>query len=54
MDSDPLHAEGILSPAGRVFATHIAHAGNPPHGELAACAREHGYEVGYDGLVLTI
>ncbi len=47
-------AEGTLAPDGRVFATHIAHAGNPPHLELAAFGRAHGYEVAYDGLVLTI
>ncbi len=46
--------EGILAPGGRVFATHIAHAGNPSHPELAAFARAHGYEIAYDGLVLTV
>lgn len=46
-------AERILAPGGRMFATHIAHAGNPPHPELSAFAREHGYEVACDGLVLT-
>ena len=49
-----LHAEGALKPNGRVFATHIAHEGNPPHPELAAFAKQHGYEVAHDGLILTI
>jgi len=49
-----LRDEGILKPDGRVFATHIAHEGNPPHPELAAYARQHGYEVAFDGLILTI
>jgi phosphoribosyl 1,2-cyclic phosphate phosphodiesterase len=49
-----LRAESMLSPGGRVLATHIAHEGNPTHAELASFATEHGYEVAYDGLVLTI
>ena len=49
-----LRGEGVLKPRGRVFATHIAHEGNPPHPELAAWAKEHGYEVAHDGLILTI
>jgi phosphoribosyl 1,2-cyclic phosphate phosphodiesterase len=50
--ADRMRAEGVLGAQGRVFATHIAHEGNPAHPELAAFAKEHGYEVAYDGLVL--
>jgi len=46
--------EGLLTQNARVFATHIAHAGNPPHPALAAFAKQHGYEVAYDGLGLEI
>jgi len=49
-----LRTNGALKPNGRVFATHIAHEGNPPHPELAAVAKQHGYEVAYDGLILII
>jgi phosphoribosyl 1,2-cyclic phosphodiesterase len=42
--------EGLLRNDGRVFATHIAHEGNPAHPELAAFASQHGYEIAYDGL----
>ena len=49
-----LRADGVLKPNGRVFATHIAHEGNPPHPELVAFAKQHGYEVAHDGLILTI
>jgi hypothetical protein len=49
-----LRADGALKPNGRVFATHIAHEGNPPHPELVAFAKQHGYEVAHDGLILTI
>ena len=49
-----LRTEGILKPHGRVFATHIAHEGNPPHPELAAYAKQHGYDVAHDGLILTL
>jgi len=45
---------GLLKGDGRVLATHIAHEGNPPHTELAAFASQHGYEIAYDGLVVTI
>ena len=49
-----LRAEGVLSPRCRVLATHIAHEGNPAHADLVRFATQHGYEVAYDGLVLTI
>ena len=39
---------------GRVFATHIAHEGNPSHEELSAFAKQNGYEIAYDGLLLSI
>jgi phosphoribosyl 1,2-cyclic phosphate phosphodiesterase len=47
-----LRQAGLLTGRGRVFATHIAHEGNPPHPELVAFAARHGYEVAYDGLAL--
>jgi len=49
-----MRAEGLLRPGGRVFATHIAHEGNPPHPELSAWAAAHGYEAAYDGLVVEV
>jgi len=49
-----MRAGGLLKEQGRVFGTHIAHEGNPPHTELAAFASQHGYEIAYDGLVVTI
>ena len=45
-----MRSEGILASQARVFATHIAHEGNPPHPSLAAFAQQHGYEIAYDGL----
>lgn len=47
-----MREEGLLTPAARAFATHIAHEGNPPHPELAEFAREHGYEIAHDGLTV--
>ena len=47
-----MRVEGILKENGRVFATHIAHEGNPIHTELAAFAKRNGYEIAYDGLVV--
>jgi len=46
--------EGLLKPDSRAFATHIAHEGNPAYPELADFARQNGYEVAYDGLVLEV
>ena len=51
--AERMRAEGMLARGARIFATHIAHEGNPPHPELEAFAEQHGYEVAYDGLVLT-
>ena len=49
-----LRHEGILKPAGHAYATHISHEGMPPHEELAAFARAHGYEVAWDGLCMIL
>ena len=49
-----MRSEGILKEGGRVFATHIAHEGNPSHDELSAYAKRKGYEIAYDGLLLSI
>jgi phosphoribosyl 1,2-cyclic phosphate phosphodiesterase len=46
--------EGILKPEGRVYATHIAHDSNPPHPELVVYARQYGYDVAYDGLMVDV
>jgi len=46
--------EGLLRRNGRTFATHIAHEGNPAHPALEEFAKQNGYEVAYDGLVLAI
>jgi phosphoribosyl 1,2-cyclic phosphate phosphodiesterase len=48
-----MREEGLLKEGGRVFASHIAHEGNPPHAELVVFASQHGYEVAYDGLSVT-
>jgi len=47
-----LRQEGLLADKARAFATHIAHAGNPVHPELADFAARHGYEIAYDGLTV--
>lgn len=49
-----LQEEGILKDSGRVFSTHIAHEGNPPHPELVELASQHGYEIAYDGLEVMV
>jgi phosphoribosyl 1,2-cyclic phosphate phosphodiesterase len=49
-----MRAAGLLTHTARAFATHIAHEGNPAHPELVEFAKQHGYEVAYDGLVVEI
>jgi phosphoribosyl 1,2-cyclic phosphate phosphodiesterase len=49
-----MRAEGMLRENARLLATHIAHDCNPAHPELAAYAAQHGYEIAYDGLSLTL
>ena len=46
--------QGLLKPAGRIFATHIAHEGNPVNPELQEFAAAHGYEVAHDGLRVSL
>jgi phosphoribosyl 1,2-cyclic phosphate phosphodiesterase len=49
-----MESERLLTDKARVFATHIAHEGNPPHTEFLEYAARLGYEVAYDGLVLEL
>ena len=49
-----MREENLLTEGALVFATHIAHEGNPAHPELAAFAARHGYEIAYDGLSIEI
>jgi phosphoribosyl 1,2-cyclic phosphate phosphodiesterase len=49
-----MRVEGVLHHHSRVFATHIAHEGNPAHSDLVEFAAQHGYEVAYDGLVVQV
>lgn len=47
-----MREEGVLKENGRVYATHIAHEGNPVHEILSEFAKQHDYEIAYDGLVV--
>ena len=49
-----MREEGLLTDNARTFATHIAHASNPPHPELVDFASQHGYDIAYDGLVIEV
>ncbi len=51
---DRMKKENLLAPGAQIFATHISHEGNPPHAVLSEEARRIGYDIAYDGLVLTI
>ena len=52
--ADRMRNEGMLQPNARIFATHLAHEGNPAHTELEEYARQNGYEIAFDGLILEI
>lgn len=47
-----LRKEGLLGDQARIFASHIAHEGNPVHTELVDFAVQYGYEIAYDGLTI--
>ena len=49
-----MREEGILKRGARAFATHLSHEGTPPHAEISAFARVHGFEITYDGLRLAL
>ncbi len=49
-----MREEHLLTEKARIFATHIAHEGNPPHPDLVGFASQHGYEIAYDGLTVTL
>jgi phosphoribosyl 1,2-cyclic phosphodiesterase len=51
---DAARAAGVLTPASRVYATHVAHHSHAAHDELAARAELAGYDVAYDGLVVEV
>jgi phosphoribosyl 1,2-cyclic phosphodiesterase len=49
-----MYNEGLLAQNPHAFATHIAHEGNPAYPELVIFAKQHGYDVAYDGLRVEI
>ncbi len=49
-----LRQMGIVTDATRIYATHISHEGNNTHKKMQSLAKEHCYDIAYDGLVVTI
>ncbi|MBX3085520.1 MAG: hypothetical protein KF716_28045 [Anaerolineae bacterium] len=47
-----MRTEHLLADTARIFATHISHEGNPTHSALSSYAKNFGYEIAYDGLVI--
>lgn len=45
---------GLVTPSTRIFGTHIAHHSYGVHSMESARAVEHGYELAWDGLVITV
>ncbi len=52
--AERMRMDGFLKSGARIFATHIAHEGNPPHPDLVEFGKKNGYEVAFDGLILEI
>ena len=44
----------IISDTTKIYASHISHEGNLPHDEFVLLAKQHGYDVAFDGLVFAI
>jgi phosphoribosyl 1,2-cyclic phosphate phosphodiesterase len=45
---------GLVDEETRLFGTHLGHHSNSTHGAESAKAREHGYDIAWDGLVVDI
>lgn len=45
---------GLVDEATRLFGTHLGHHSNSTHEVESARAREHGYDIAWDGLVVDI
>jgi phosphoribosyl 1,2-cyclic phosphate phosphodiesterase len=45
-------SENLLTDNARILATHLSHEGNQTHEELSKYARQIGYEIAYDGLMV--
>ena len=51
---EKLRSLNSLEDQCRVLATHLSHEGMPLHEELDTFAKQHGYEIAYDGLMIHI
>lgn len=45
---------GLLGPASRVIGTHLGHHSHGPHSVEESRAREHGYELAWDGMIVEV
>jgi phosphoribosyl 1,2-cyclic phosphate phosphodiesterase len=43
----------IISQNTKIFASHISHEGNLPHNEFVLFAEKYGYDVAFDGLIIS-
>jgi hypothetical protein len=44
----------IVTDTTLIYATHISHEGNQTQKKMQSLAKEHCYDIAYDGLVVTI
>lgn len=51
---DKLRQVEIVTDTTLIYATHISHEGNQTHKKMQSLAKEHYYDIAYDGLVVTI
>lgn len=49
-----LRQMSIITDTTLIYATHISHEGNNTHEKMQSLAKEYGYDISYDGLIVTI
>ena len=52
--ANELRERGLLRTGAAVYATHLSHEWMLPHEQMTCYARAHGYEIAWDGLMLTL
>lgn len=45
---------GVIDATSLIYATHISHEGNDIHERMRVIAKEYGYDIAFDGLVITV
>lgn len=49
-----LRQMGTVTDKTQIYATHISHEGNNSHRKMQSLAKKHGYDIAYDGLIISV